>query len=92
MSQFDETTKAKAKELYVLPEELAEPRAFGFTKGRDSAKPSLEILARALQEINTQPCDELFLNMKSWVFSAKREADKAIAEVKTRGDWPLEEK
>lgn len=62
-----------------------------FTAGRNSARESLMILARAVKEINDQPCDEMFLSMKSWVFAAKREADAAIAKVKSQGNWPLEE-
>jgi hypothetical protein len=57
----------------------------GFRCGRNSAKESLEILARALEAVACKPG------------SGRRDfygdiAAKAIADVKQRGDWPLEEK
>lgn len=85
MNQYDETTKAKAEEYSKSIYENAgvdyragRPISIAFVAGRDSVKGSLEILARAL-EVYSFPS----------VTYKSDAADKAIAEVKARGDWPL---
>lgn len=98
MSQYDETTKAKAVEAAAQKygtepfARLYSPNtvgiaqvahASGYLAGRDSAKPSLEILARAVEEAG---------RMIGEGKDVARVWDRllmAIAEVKARGDWPL---
>lgn len=94
MSQFDKKTESKAAERYPFkyidsePTWMDVPRYNGrqelarcdFTAGRISAKESLEILAKAVSFYSGE-----FLVQSNSV------AGDAIAAVKARGDWPLEE-
>lgn len=86
MSQFDENTKRKALEWDAncnnwrsgSTQALA---VRAYEGGRNSAKESLEILARALTSLLKSedfgnPCTDKFIEDK-------------IAAVKQRGDWPL---
>lgn len=85
MSQFDKSTERKAEEHASAnaPEGLVCPtRLYAFTEGRNSAKESLLILARALLRFN--PLTE----RDNWDYN---ERAKAIAAVKRLGDWPLAE-
>lgn len=78
MSQFDETTEKKA----VFHDPFGGSGAF--KEGRNSAKESLEILARALSTIS-KPHDTASITSLLIV------AMDAIRQVKVRGDWPLKE-
>lgn len=88
MTQFDQTTEKKAGEFALGPEGshdkswTNEMLSKGFTEGRNSAKESLEILARAL-DFHTGTCVT--------AEGQRTSAAHAIAQVKARGDWPLEE-
>lgn len=95
MTQYEETTKAKAEtyenEVYV---ENFASGGEAFTAGRDSAKPSLEILARALEDADRALSPIKFGSVKDdgtrkRVVDAHFVIETAIAEVKARGDWPL---
>jgi hypothetical protein len=80
-TQFDQTTerKGRAYEESKVINGLLHPVLPPFTAGRNSAKESLGILARALQHIK----DNMIEDYSS--------IDEAIAQVKERGDWPLPE-
>lgn len=97
MSQYDETTEKNAEERF--PRETTtrcdgkvsilgdnERRREGFTAGRNSAKESLEILARALEHI-----EGLCSLSKTGTSIPRAAACDAIAAVKARGDYPFEE-
>lgn len=86
MSQFEGSTEKKAaaahamiadtKDLLALKWEYIE----AWKCGRNSARESLEILARALESI---------AKASAQIWEA-RVAEEAIAAVKQRGDWPIE--
>lgn len=93
MSQFDQTTEKKAGEerdnvwhhRYPMSKDYS-PEGM-FSRGRNSTKASMEILARALQEID----------LGTGYYGAqareyKTIAAAAITKVKANGDWPLEDK
>lgn len=92
MSQFDETTEKKAEDYrnsYVLRHDL---HRIGFTVGRNSAKESLEILARAVLHYERMFEDWAMSSGAQTLEQARdpeSKATKAIAAVKARGDWPL---
>ena len=87
MSQFDETTENKAEEYAIskLPLNFYWKEAYktAFKETRNSAKESLAILARAL-DFHEGSCVT--------AEGQRSSAAYAIAAVKARGDWPLEEK
>lgn len=79
MSQFDSTTEKKSEEFAKSGAVLDKnefPYGWGFQEGRNSAKESLEILAR-------------FVEAAPRSMDLLHEAQQAIAAVKARGDWPL---
>lgn len=82
MSDFEKNTERLAVEF--SPNYNNDPRAssehFGFTMGRNSAKESLEILARAAEHL-----------VKTWEphLDAEIKLAEAIAAVKRLGEWPL---
>jgi hypothetical protein len=91
MSQFDETTERKAREIFEKenphlandtyykdnPDKSMTIRAA--RDCRNSTKASLEILARGMREISNWTDDP----------ESAYIARHAIAQVKARGDWPL---
>jgi hypothetical protein len=89
MSQFDETTKSKSKEWRERIKSRLWPK-YGetdfnlieesFIECRNQDKESLKILAKAIVEL--EKLSPLVENSGT----------KAIAAVKARGDWPLEER
>lgn len=81
MSQYDKTTEALIeRELKkVLEPELEEVLIRGITRGRASAKESLEIAVRALENIR---CGK---GSNSHNFNT---ACEALAAIKERGDYP----
>lgn len=88
MTDFDKSTERKAEEYLddtrkKYPNELFEKHAlkYDFTAGRNSAKESLEILARDV-EISACNCDSRY--------EVTCHRCETIAAVKARGDWPLE--
>jgi hypothetical protein len=97
LSQFDETTERKASEHRHKTAEIELSPISCFKSGRNSAKDSLEILARAVDDMQAPlPLDEnpkLTIGETLEIFSKRMMVGiKAIAQVKERGDWPLEEK
>lgn len=85
MSQFDETTKARAAEHSLGRVPIP---ALDFTAGRNSAKDSLEILARAVKNIESVAV----IGSTSKVFrDIAKHCREATASTRARGDWPLEE-
>lgn len=99
MSEFDKTTERLCVDFTVAkynPEsmKLYSPQvngmlqvahASGVMSGRNSAKKSLEILANALFSMN---CQSRFKTV--YVHDDNCNKCKAIAAVKSRGDWCLE--
>lgn len=94
MSQFDQTTEAKAKDFAPTgsgmnyhggPGWWTEDMRKGFTAGRNSTKASMEILARALKDV-------AYKHPECFCMDQVGIAEQAIAQVKANGDWPLEEK
>lgn len=97
MSQFDQTTEEKAGELFfALPgsSEICVDQARAVAKDfRNSTKASMEILARAL--VDLEQCRGRrsgISDMHGWKHAMAALATEAIAQVKANGDWPLEEK
>lgn len=87
MSQFDQTTEKKV-EAYCKPEgylDCAYNEA-DFKAGRNSTKASMEILARALREIDLGTG---YYGAQAMEY--KTIAAAAITKVKANGDWPLAE-
>lgn len=76
MTQFDESTENMVDRISWPDLKIM------YRKGRENAKESLVILARALIEADAQYADDLAR------FNLIRQA---VADVKRRGDWPLEE-
>lgn len=83
MSQFDQTTEKKAHDWWRDNSRFCTGNLTNaYRSGRNSAKESLEILARALLEIRDKhPGDAVEWSMLK--------ADAAIYNVRARGDWPL---
>jgi hypothetical protein len=96
MTDFDKTTEKLIEKKYPWRVQEPNPTPYereGFEAGRSSAKESLEILARAVEHYESFRWRHVF---QLWPFTrsdvVSRRATKAIAAVKARGDWPLEEK
>lgn len=81
MSQFDETTDARGKEIY----EDSYSKRGAFCSGRNSTKDSLQILAWAVEE---KPCNCVDSGMAPRMIKCQRCHD--ISQVKANGDWPLD--
>lgn len=87
MSQFDESTVRKAEEYKESFPKFETPafnwrHVSGFKAGRNSAKESLEILAKKFEWMLSE--------YNEWEASRMLdEINEAIAKVKARGDWPL---
>lgn len=91
MTQFDQTTEKKAEERLpasrhpLLMDGIIREREI-WRDGRNSAKPSLKILARAIRdilEVESMRTD----TRKSFL---QEDCEEAIAKVKKLGDWPLD--
>jgi len=91
MIQFDITTRVKASDFSgeYSGNEFNDPMREAFKRGRESAKESLAILARAIQFALIYDPDTDRYKIKHTAYPKLKEA---IAEVKARGDWPLEGK
>lgn len=102
MSQFDVTGPQKAAVACAIPEDEEARLAWQFKSdsgyyllGREDLKPSMVIMAKALFRVadfkpaNNPGCGSSELAIDGYKSSILSEA---IAEVKARGDWPLEEK
>lgn len=90
MTDFDKTTERKAEECPAVPWNT--PMINGFKAGRSSAKESLEILAKAMEEEVAEDCGCGFDEpMGEGYRGGTCRLHEAIAAVKARGDWPLPE-
>lgn len=80
--QFDQTTNRISSEKAASGEDFNSRLCW--RSGRVSTKTSLEIMARELvwQRYRAKRCGDK---------EAEEQADLAIAQVKVRGDWPLED-
>lgn len=101
MSQFDQTTERKAEVYSITNSSFSDcPTCngkergleLGFEAGRNAAKESLEILAKALLQCKVEYAFR-GLPSESKMFTAQvvLKLEDAIAQVKARGDWPLGE-
>lgn len=78
-TQFDETTQRLSEEKATAGQNFNDRLCW--RSGRNSTKESLAILARAVEEVSSFDVDDPMDHLH-----------RAIAAVKSRGDWPLEEK
>lgn len=92
MSQFDETTEHIAHESFseCLCGGCVSWRS-GIRKGRNSTKSSMEILARAVDEVETAVVFKR-MELPELLQAIHHKLREAKRKIKANGDWPLEDK
>ena len=90
MSDFEKTTERKAAEYGVEHNFQRQDKVRAFKAGRNSAKESLEIACRALDQSSSHSM-YCIVEGRPTAKAGECDACDAIAAVKARGDWPAPE-